>query len=184
MAFATAADLATYLGEDPFTGNRLAQANLALDLATARIQDWTRQTLELVTDDVIAFVGPEGSRIELPERPVVDVTQVTVDGTVLGSASWVLSGVEVVRLEGTWGGIDTAVEVTYTHGYSPIPDTVRGATLQLAGQALQNPQSVAQESIGTYSISYGTEAGGAVTEDILASLSRYRRRSTSVRIRP
>lgn len=177
--FASVDDLADLLGEE-LTGSRLAQAALSLEIASAQIQGWTRQRLERVVNDVVVLRGTTGWELELPERPVVAVGAITIDEVPVSASSYNVAGPVIVRSLG-WSGPTASVSVTYTHGYDPIPDDIRVATLQLAMGGFTNPQGIRQESVGTYSVTY--EAGGGdSTAPILQSLNRYRRRvgSTSI----
>jgi len=80
VAFATIDELASYTGVsiDP------AQGALLLDLATSSIQEAAGQQILLVTDDQVTLKGNWSRRINLPQRPVVDVSQVVLSsGTAL-----------------------------------------------------------------------------------------------------
>lgn len=177
--FASADDLGDYLGET-LTGTRLTQAVVALELASARIQGWTRQRLERVAADVIVLAGTSYWELELPERPVISVSSVKVDGTTQAATTWRLFGDRLIRKSGGWTGpVDSLVEVTYTHGYDPIPDDIRAVTLALATRMSANPLGVSQEGIGSYTVSYGADGVGQV-DDVLAPLTRYRRRAASL----
>lgn len=183
--FATAADLAELLGET-FDATRTAQANAALELASATIQGWTRQTIELVAGDTVTLRGTWDEELVLPQRPVVAVTAVSVDGTALTADDWRLWGSSLVRVGyGNWAGPDVAVAVTYSHGWAVIPDVIRAVTMQIAVRLMANPGLVQAESIGTYSVTYGSEAGGggALTIDEQALLGPFRRRTATVPIR-
>jgi hypothetical protein len=172
--FATSDELGAYLGET-LAGARLAQAEVFLEMASAGIRSWTRQDIELVTDDLIVLPGTYDWEIELPQRPVVEVSAVTVGGVTVAPAGYRLVGESLQRLVGGWTG---TVAVTYTHGYEDIPRDIWAATLRLAAQMLENPQGYTQEGIGTYSVSYSDNAdepGGP-----MFGLSRYRRRAASV----
>jgi hypothetical protein len=174
--FATTADFGEYLGET-LTGTRLAQAVIALEIASGRIQGWTRQRLERVVGDVVVLNGTSDWELELPERPVISVTSVAIDGTTIAPASYRLAGDKLIRRLGGWvGPIDSLVTVTYTHGFDPIPADIWAATLAAATQLLANPLGVTQEGIGSYTVSYGDKGVGTVN-DPLESLSRYRRRA-------
>lgn len=170
-SFATVADLGKLLGET-MAGTRADQGTIAIELASALIQGWTRQTLELVEDETITLSGTSDWELELPERPVVEVTGATIDGTAAALDSYRLSGGALVRAGG-WGGPAAAVEVTYTHGYDPIPEDIRAATLQIAARMLSNPNRIRQESIGSYSVTYSEDG---VIYSQLETLGRYRRR--------
>lgn len=139
-AFADADDLAALLGET-FDATRSAQAAIALDLASTAIRAWTRQTIDLVEDDTIVVDGVWETDLILPERPVVEVTGVTVDG--VADTGWELVGSSLRRTVGGWGGPDVAVEVTYTHGWEMTPDAVRSVCLQAAARFMINPEASA-----------------------------------------
>lgn len=175
--FATTDELGARLGET-LIGTRLAQATAALQDASAIIQNWTRRRLERVLNDAVVLHGVWGRYLELPERPVIDATVTAVDGSAPLADSYWLLGPALVR-DGGWGGPETVVEVTYTHGYDPIPDDIRVATLQMAARMMANPQGVRTEGIGTYNVAYGPVSGETSP---LENLSRYRIRAASVPI--
>ena len=176
--FATITDVGDFLGED-LTGARLTQATMALEMATADIQGWTRRRLERVANDVIELEGTLEREIVLPSWPVVAVTTVKVDGVTVPAAEYTRVGRSLWRNSG-WGEPGEIVEVTYTHGYSPIPDDIRMATVKLAVRTLQNPQGIRQEGIGSYSVTYGGEdVGGAVGSFLAPLIGRYRVRAAS-----
>jgi hypothetical protein len=174
--FASTTDLGIYLGET-LAGARLAQAGLMLDLASGRIQGWTRQRLELVTDDVVTLAGTYDWELKLPERPVVSVMSVEVDGVALAVTAWRVADSRLIRKVGGWTGPATAVEVTYTHGYATIPDDIRGVTLELASRMMSSPSGVQQEGIGTYNVTF---ADNGDDDPVFDPISRYRQRSASV----
>jgi len=175
MAFASTEDLGLYVLGGPLTGARLAQAEVFLEIATADIQAWTRQIIELVEDDLVIFPGSGGWELELPQRPVIAVNEVTTDGVVMAPTGYRVDGEILQSLVGGWTG--TTIAVTYTHGYEDIPRDIWAVTLRLAAQMLDNPQSIKQEGIGSYAVTYADDAdrpGGP-----MFGLSRYRRRTAS-----
>lgn len=176
-SFATVADLGDFLGES-LVGPRLSQATIALELATATIQGWTRRRLERVVGDVVVLAGTRGRELQLPESPVVTVSAVTIDRVAIPATSYDLIDSTLHRDLG-WSGPGAAVQVTYTHGYDPIPVDIWAVTLQLAARNMTSPLGVRQESIGSYSVSYGGDDAGAGTDALLAALSRYRLRTAS-----
>lgn len=196
--FASVTDLGDFLGEE-LTGTRLTQAATALEMASAQIQGWTRQRLERVVDDEVTLAGGPGWELELPEAPVIDATVTSIDGVVPTSGSYRLIGTTLIRPGGwtgpglvagnvswpVWDTITPAlVNVTYTHGFDPIPDDIVAACLQMAARCLQSPSGIRQESIGAYSVTYGGDVGGGLLGAAEVSLlGRYRRRGASVVIR-
>jgi len=159
-AFATVADLATFLQRD-LSAVDTATASLLLDLASAAIRDYTGQTLSLVSNDVVTLDPPQGSRLFLPELPVASVASVVLNGTTLTVATTAnTSGYYVYPNEGyiqygygygygyrsgswggAWGWAPRSVVVTYSHGYATIPDAVKQATLILAAGEMGEPDS-------------------------------------------
>lgn len=182
--FATADELGDLLGRTFAVGAELDQANMVLELASAFIQGWIRQTLVLVNNDVVRLTGRWDEYLELPQRPVVAVDLVKVDGTSLAATGdWELLGTALWRST-AWAGPQVVVEVTYDHGYAVIPDDIVAVCLQLAARMLGNPAGVRQESIGTYSVAYGGDiTGGFLNDADKTILRRYRRTAASVPIR-
>lgn len=198
-SFATPADLATYLGRDDFTEPvEYRQAEMLLDLASDQIRRWARQTISLVTNDTILLAGTYSAGLVLPERPVVAVASVAVDDTTLveDSAYVVVGDVLYVGSSahydwphrpgaaagsgGTWGGPDVAIAVTYSHGFSTVPASVKAAALSMASRMMASPAGVRSETIAGYSVTYN-DTGSAVrmTDAEMASLSWLRRRSVA-----
>jgi hypothetical protein len=160
--FADVTELADFRGR-AIGSAEVSRAELFLQLASADIQNYTGQTIELVTDDELVL-HPQDSRAELvmPQRPVIEVTAITLDGVAI-------AGFEVTRWGRVrWGagGFDSGlygtaeerylnpafppvVAVTYTHGFDPVPDDVRGVCLAWAARAMENPTSLDSETIGT-----------------------------------
>lgn len=193
MAFATEAELEAYTGAAVATD----RATILLDTATAAIQAYTGQTLSLATSTAITLPGNYTGRLDLPERPASAPTLVKLGDTTFSEdvdyvfdGQWSLyRGLAAVGVFNAtlpesfltgyadWGGPQTQITVTYTHGFATIPNDIKGVCLALAARSLQSPDGVNSESVGSYSVSY-SRTGGAVsllTEE-RAMLDRYRRR--------
>lgn len=182
-SFATTTQLAAFLNRT-FTAGETAQAQMFLDGATALIQSEANQTLaQAETTAVLA--GTWDSSLLLPERPVTAVGAVSLNGVPLASGGdfeWnsrqllrrgTLFGVNLGAPDlwryrpgaafGTashWGGPESTVTVTYTHGYATIPEDIVTVCLQIAARAILNPAGVQSESLGAYAVRYGTADGG------------------------
>lgn len=190
MAFATEAELETYLGASVTTD----QATLLLNIATGLIQNETGQTLSAVAGDEIELRGNWTDRLWLPQRPVTAVSAITVDGIAApaGDYTWTPDGCVTIDCEsqiinagnrrGYWGGPGIIVAVTYSHGFTVIPDDIKGVCLALAAriQSAPNGGAVASESLGAYSVTYSREFSGMLTADEKKILKRYRRTALSV----
>lgn len=173
-AFATADDLAARLGLT-LTDAEQARATTLLDLATGLIQDEAKQTILLVTDDVLSIPGTTDEMIKLPQRPVISVASVTLDGVPLTEGSdWYRDGNVIARIPAittvlTGGLIDEAftfpmgtgfgwpaqtLEITYTHGYAVVPESVKAICLEMVVRVWVNPGSVARETVGNTATVY------------------------------
>lgn len=173
-------DLADYVQApvDPAAGA------LALRLASAAIRRYTRQDITFVAQETVLLAG--GERVlRLPQRPVVvdkenpltvvelgDGTGIDVeaeegrDFTRLGSelsrsypyyAPGRYMGWPYGRTLGIW---TPRVRVTYSHGYTEVPEDVEGVCLDLAAATLSNPERLRSESVGSESRTYMVETFG------------------------
>lgn len=200
-SFASTADLASFLNRTIAVGAETTRAQLMLDLATAAIQNWCRQTISSAETTAL-LPGTWSQDLELPERPVTEVDTVEVDGVATTDWDWNERGVlrrgaasfaqtSVVNAAGDadsttqgaagsaqhWGGPQATVSVTYTHGFATIPADIKAVCLAVAGRAFTSEVGVKQESLGAYSVTYG--GGGAdgvtITPADMTLLRRYRR---------
>ena len=180
VAFASAADLATYMQRD-LSAADTASANLALDLATAAIQSYTGQTISTVAGDTITLDPPCGSRLFLPELPVTAVTSITIAGTLLSTVTpdyyWYADTGSVLFASSRWA-VPQSVVVVYSHGYAVIPEPIRAVCIELAAAMLNGAPTgdaagISDESIGNYSVSYDT-ATRTLRDIADGRLDRYR----------
>ena len=125
---ATAQQLADRLKLPPFEGEELAQVQLLLDDASDEIRAIVGQAISRTTSTVVLWADKPG-RVDLPAWPVVSVDEVKYNGEVLDPASYrvryrtLLLPVHCTRAE---------IEVTYTHGWDPIPNEIVKWTCVLA----------------------------------------------------
>lgn len=192
LPLCTADEVAEVLQRD-LTAEESAAVNGSIDHASAIIRGYVRQSLTTVTGEVALLAGCWGPRLELPERPVTAVTGVEVNGGTLAATEWWWPGkgyllrgqaptagnLTAPTVCADWGGPDAVIEVTYSHGYSPIPDDVRAVCVAVATRAAENPTGARSETIGQRSIAWGGESG-SVLELTTAErhiLNRYRVRS-------
>lgn len=184
-----------------------AQAAMAIRRASARVRKHCRQEITLVENDTVTLPG--GSRVlRLPQRPVVvdDTHLLTVvelfgisnqeyvalegrDFTRIGSeltrgeqwwAPTRLMGWPFMRPMGIWAD---RVRVTYSHGYTEVPDDIVDVVCDLAQMSLTNPQGLRSESIDDYSRTFASETiGGAqLTDQHKEDLRPYRVGAFSVK---
>jgi len=183
-----------------------AQAAMAIRRASARVRKHCRQQFTLVENETVTLPG--GSRIlRLPQRPVVvdgmhPLTIVELFGisneeyTALEGRDFTRLGTELTRGEQWWAptrlmgwpwlrpqGIwAQRVRVTYSHGYTEVPDDVVDIVLDLAQMNMTNPQGLRSESIDDYQRVFASETiGGALlTAEHKEALRQYRGGSFSV----
>lgn len=204
-AFATTDDLAARLGLT-LTVDEQTRAEKLLELASTLIQDETGQTISLVTDDTLTTRGTTDERIKLPERPVVSIASVTLDGTPLVEGTdWYLDGNEIVSMSGDivelnvfgvadpavfplgsgFGTPDETLVIVYSHGYTAetVPGTAKAICIEAAARVWVNPGSVREESYGSSQVTYQAGNGLILTETERRTLRRkFGRRAVSVQI--
>lgn len=166
--FCSTDDLANYMGRT-FSPAQQMQAQAALEHSTAIIQSYCRQNIEYVHDDAAQLVGTWTNLLELPERPVIDLTSITM--TIGGVTSMVTDYEWDGRYslyrqnQGFWGGPTASLAVVYSHGWETIPAAVQAVCLSLAARRWQNPTGTnTNESAGDVSVTYG---GGPATLTLL-----------------
>jgi hypothetical protein len=202
-AFATTDDLAIFMGLAGASGigfptdEAEAQADLTLNLVSDAIRSYTHQDIDLVEDDKVELEGNWTSALEMPQRPVTGVKSVKVNTYALADTFWYWDGRNSIRrgplppsgavvinaeswpwpwTQGHWGGPVTTVEVVYSHGYAEIPEDVRLVCLTAAREELSTAVGVTAEHIGTYSVSYDTQATGVLlSAEAKSVLAKYRR---------
>jgi hypothetical protein len=156
--YATLAELASYMQRtvDNSTGTLLL--TIASDLFCERAR--TRFESNATT---YSEPGTGESTLILPKAPIIAVSAVRVGGVVV--TDYTRMGQQLYRRIGwgTWWAFPpTLIEVDYTYGYTVVPDDVKGAVLETAAGAYENPVSpnIARESIDDYSITYGAGTSG------------------------
>lgn len=174
--FATIEDMEAFL-QITITGDaeKEAAANRALGEATTAIRNYCRQWLSLVDEEEVTLDAPRGKRLLLPELPVVAISEVVEEGeTLTVNEDYRLgSGGMVYRLKGNvwnwWGeseGLQNIV-VTYSHGYTVIPDDIVQVCTRAASRAYQaglkaeenaGVGGVVSKSLGDFSVGYAAEA--------------------------
>jgi hypothetical protein len=199
--FATAAELGDRLGLT-LTNAEITRANALLTLASGLIQDGTKQTISLVTGEVFTRKGDYPNRIRLPQRPVVSVASVTLDGVALvAGTDFYLDGDELVRMNALpqasfglpnsgWGYPWKDIVVTYTHGYATIaiPTLVKTVCMEMVTRVWVNPGSVIQEAVAGTQVTYAPYSapprGLLLTKAEKAELNELlRRRAGSIGLR-
>lgn len=170
------------------TTSEAAYASTLLDKATSLIQGETRQTLTAVSGDVwTGLAVPRDGSVRLPQRPVTNVSSVTLDGTFLPSSQYAVDG--GTGILHYWGGSYSShpvqMTVTYDHGYTEIPGDLSAICAEMVWGQINNPQGLRQFALGDYSGTFaGNDAGVGMTltPDQLRQLRRYMRLARTIRL--
>lgn len=124
-------------------------SDVALRRASARIRGHLQQDVTAGSSTITAH----GPAFRLPQRPVTDVTSVTVDGL---AVEWELSG-SVLSVD----SLDV-VTVVYSHGFAELPDELAELVCQVASRLGAAPDAIAQgvqtQGAGPFSVGYGWDA--------------------------
>ena len=168
-------------------------AETLLDAASAVVREAAGYQISSTTSTITLIAG-EGEYLPLPGA-VVSVATVEIDGTavtdytVVDGALW--------RCGGWRGGISsqttfylpgdrtrpTRVEVTYTHGYDPVPDDVVDLVCSLVAQRVaqgyDHDPRVTSEAIDDYRVSYSDQATSGTSVDSVTRAQLRARFSTT-----
>ena len=146
-------------------------AALLVDMASATVRTYVKQTLTTVTGDAATLYGDGSTMLILPETPVTGVTSVTVGGTgasgsgtdITAEAEWTADGqlryvaVAATPHRGAWyypwqPGV--RVDVVYDHGYATVPADVKAVAIELAQSLAANSDGIIMERIGDYQVTW------------------------------
>jgi len=176
-AFATPAELASWL-QVPSVDT--ATATLVLNIASTAIRSHCDWNISQETDVVATLNGSAKDSLWLKSLFVTGIGSVVEDGvtlTVLTQFNWTSQG-QLLRLGRCWTWKPRAVVVTFTHGYATVPDDVKGACLQMAGRAYQNPGSgLRSHGVDDFTETFAVDvnAAGVVTDADATLLKSYAR---------
>lgn len=88
-ALATVDDVAAILNR-PLSITEVSTATRLLEIASGMVRRYTRQDLTFALGDMVTIPGNWGQSIILPQRPVVNVSSVTINGATPPFAAWKL----------------------------------------------------------------------------------------------
>jgi hypothetical protein len=184
---ASADDVAALLG---ILSEGLDDDQVAAMLAQASARFRAEAQCDFTETDTTLILRVVGGRVDLPKRPVLEVSAVAsvgTDGTESDAiAGWTFDGIHTIRVgDQSWVINATAyqtetVSVTWSHGFTDVPEDVRWAVAQMTARAISSPApapGVSGETIGAYSYrTGGTGESGAqgMTADERAIAHRYR----------
>lgn len=158
MTWPTIEELSAYQRTAITSADDIATATQALELAKSAVQAEVGSPIER-TSVTQTFYPPDRQEfIVLPSFPVTEVESVTEDGTLLvvdDDYSWSEAGL-ILRIDAYW---TKPVTVEYAYGFTEIPGYVRAVVMSIASRAFQQTAmagSIQSETIGSYSVTYGS----------------------------
>lgn len=178
--FCTIDDVASFLQVEITGAAQIAAAERAVTEATAAIRNYCNQYLELVEDEAITLDSKGGSRLFLPELPVVSVASVVEDDTALTvTTNYKLGQYGILhRIGAKWLAGIQIVTVTYSHGYATLPDDIVAIATRAASRAYQSGLradsddavlGVQSKSLGDFSVAYASEQGGGAGDGLMGA---------------
>ena len=158
--------------------DKVTSCERAIAEATEAIRNYCHQYIELVTDDEITLDCAGGTRLFLPQLPVISVASVVEDDEALDEDDDYKLGQWGIlhRVSRDWEAGIQIVAITYTHGYATLPDDVVAVATRAAGRVFQvglrnadtdGVPGVSAKSLGDYSVTYASEVGGGVGEGLM-----------------
>lgn len=191
---ATVADLEARLERD-LDGTEITRAEALLKGASARVRSYTGQQFDLVADDE-QRIRVKSGKVRLPQRPVTAVSSIADMSGNDVAFTWHAGDLVHLDALGVIPRFDLEpyrsppawVDVTYSHGYTTIPDDVVEVVCQMALRAFGTPaetSGISRESIDDYSYSVGAAAASGalgMLSDERAALDVYRRRGGTIRV--
>jgi hypothetical protein len=183
---ATVAQVGNALGVDLEPND--ATAELWLGVVSLAVRNYTEQQFTLKTNDV-EYQTYTGGAIVPRQFPVVSVSKVE---TLARDGSWTELSPTVWRLLPTTGAIkptrsswgasfwptgEDEIRITYTHGYTVIPEGLAGVVAAGAAGMYNTPAGIISDRVGQRSATY--KAGDIFSPMQLLILGSYREARTA-----
>lgn len=157
VQYASAAELAVHLGHDVDQ----AKADLLLKTASSRFS--RAADTWFATVSATHTVAGNGSRtLKLPNKAVQSVTSVTIAGNAITDYTRINSTLYRMSGFGRCTFPPDEVVVQYTHGYTAVPDDVKGAVLDMVEVAYEVMAGLTAEQIDDYSRRFSAGVGEVV----------------------
>ena len=173
-AFATTGELASWLQ----TTVDSSAATLALNVASSAIRTYCGWAISAETVTAELHDGTGARSLWLPTLKLTEVLLVVADGVTLVAGTdfdWTSYG-KLIR-NGRWPRTARSVAVTYTHGYSVVPDVVKGICLTIAARAYDNPRGDKSHAEGmgifTESATFADSSAGSLSELERSALGKF-----------
>lgn len=170
VLYCTVAELASFLKQDVDNST----ATLAIQVCSELFAKRAHTRFES-TPATYSKPGVNAFEIVLPFQPLIAVSAVRIASVAV--TDYTVIGPSVYRRLGFgnwWRFPPDLVEIDYTHGYTTVPDDVKGAVLESAAMAYENPDpSLTAESIDDYSSKTNPNMGGVQLSPAAQLLADY-----------
>lgn len=179
--YCTVTELGNFIHQDLSSAPNTASATLVIQIASERFAKAAHTRFES-TAATYSQPGTNAFQIVLPFQPLIAVQQVRITPfgatpQILATTEYSVIGPSLYRRIGFgnwWRFPPDLVEVDYTHGYTAVPDDVKGAVLESAAIAYDNPDpATTSESIDDYSIRTAPNLGGIMLSPSAQALADY-----------
>lgn len=176
--FCTVEDVEKLINLTISDASDVSSCERAIEAVTEAIKNYCNQEIELVEDDEITLDCDGGEMLFLPQLPVLSVASVVEDDeTLTVTDDYKLGQYGILHRVGQdWLSGVQIITVTYTHGYTTIPTDIIDVATRSAARVYQaglrakeheGITGIASQSLGDYSVSYGSEHGGGVGEGVM-----------------
>ena len=144
---------------------------LALDLASGRFREQANNPISMMTETVI--LDSDGGRaLTLPCLPVREVSELVIDGRQVTDFEWSASG--AIRLDRPIPDKWRSVQVTYRHGYDPVPKGIQDVVLEQAVAIYQTLPGLVSYTTGAEQRTYSSALTVGTTAQWAAMVARYK----------
>lgn len=144
---------------------------LALILASGRFREQANNPISMMTETVI--LDSDGGRaLILPCLPVCEVSELVIDGRVVTDFEWSEAG--AIRLDRPIPDKWRSVQVTYKHGYAPVPNGIQDVVLEQAAAIYQTLPGLVSYTTGAEQRTYSSALTVGTTAQWAAMVARYK----------
>lgn len=144
---------------------------LALDLVSGRFREQANNPISMMTETVT--LDSDGGRVlTLPCLPVHEVSELVIDGQQVTDFEWSTSG--AIRLDRPIPDKWRSVQVTYQHGYDPVPKGIQDVVLEQAAAIYQTLPGLVSYTTGAEQRTYSSALTVGTTAQWAAMVARYK----------
>lgn len=166
---ATAKELADRTGRD----ENEPELQQELRAASNRFRDQVRRPISKIENDMVVLDGGGRRNLRLPAAPVTEVAEVNVDGEraeVTFSRDGLIRRKDGRPFPDEYGN----VEVTYTHGFDPVPEEIVEAVLDSAAGRLATERGLSSLQVGGITQSFSKAEQAGTTQAWADTVARWR----------